>query len=87
MKIDRPTRFGMNPILRTKHCTTSEDLIPSVHLGTGGFMFELFILRFGIARHREALEDGPVSSRDNQTLRHVVVVRSDFKNHTSKATL
>lgn len=41
----------------------SEGLSPSISLGTGGLMFELFVLRFGIARHRKVIVEEKVESK------------------------
>ena len=40
----------------------SESIIPSYSLNTGGLMLELYVLRFGIERHRKAIEDRKVNS-------------------------
>ena len=37
--------------------TICEDIEPSQYLGTGGFYFELFILRFGMEKHRKIFLD------------------------------
>lgn len=40
-----------------------EKIMPSVCLRTGGLMFESFVIRFGIRRHRECLLEGKLESK------------------------
>ena len=41
----------------------SEEILPSTILETGGFMFKLFVLRFGIERYRKAMSETKMDSK------------------------